>query len=183
MNILNDEWEKAGSSLENFERILKELEENTEVLRIPSKNIQVLSNLTDEVYYKIKSTLEECNFDIPKIRLKGLLNVAKDVELDKNTHTLFYIENEGYFFLSNNLTTLGNRTGIGDAMNRPSLERDLHVHRILNKSNGNVNLVVRKQGKVRKIEAVMSGNYAYISQDIIPACIRGIESDLGSVSG
>ena len=182
MNILNDSWEVTGKSIENFILTLKELEENTEVLRVPSRDITVLSNIIDDVYYKICSTLEECNFNLPKVKLRGILDVALQHELEKNTHTLFNIKDYGYFFLSNNLSTLGSRTGIGEAIGNPSLERDLHIFRLLNKTKSDVTLVIRKQGAVKKIEAVMSKGYGYISQDIIPSLIKEIEVDLGTVS-
>lgn len=189
---LLDNWCETGTDIESFEAAVKEMSKSTYVNIVRSCDLKLLSQAespvptTLNVFMLDPQNLWEVGVtgDLSVKRAKIRREVFKDnnaeellKEYEDNTKLLIQSDGKIYFTSANLSPTLGLRAQMGgEAMLKPSLERDIHVANQLNNTD-EVSLIVRKAGNVRKIFAALSGKYTYEPQTLMCETLDRVTKD------
>jgi hypothetical protein len=196
--MLLNNFAAKGTDVSEFHTKLKELADMTTTVVVSAKELALLSQkeATDTTnlwfYHLVPDDIWQYNsagvpyLKVRKISRDALVKMGASELLAEyeNDTSLMMMINEHLYFTSDTLPlTLSMRSGVaGPDSYIPSVERDIHFAKGLNKDEG-VTAVIRYVGGLRKIIATLTSKYTYEPQTMLTDIYNTIVKDgtLGKV--
>lgn len=185
---LTDKRIWSGNNLDDLKTLLEEIDQHTELYRVSSVDVELLSLKKGFVTTSGKPIFKRYN------PIHGeQLEIALPLETEENKERLLPLVKElkqnrlmlrcgdnKYFTAESLIPTMTMRIGSGGAnAKRPSFKRDAYFAELLGVAEQDVQLLIRRVDDVKKIFAMYSNRYTLVPQTVILDIINQIEHGLG----
>lgn len=185
---LTDKRIWSGNNLDDLKTLLEEIDQHTELYRVSSVDVELLSlkkgfvTTSGKPIFKRYNPIhgEQLEIALPletEENKERLLPLVK--ELKQNRLMLRYGDDR-YFTADSLIPTMTMRIGSGGSnAKRPSFKRDAYFAELLGVAEQDVQLLIRRAEDVKKIFAMHSNRYTLVPQTVILDIINQIEHGLG----
>lgn len=188
-NVLLEDYTASGNDFESLKEAIKNMNGITKFLRVPSREMNILSlkGVDDSrfCWYHIytENFTDERRPVIPRLSNMGFAQMAGKGVTDellkeiKDNAFMFEINGQCYPVSPKVFSTMDQLGMAGSFLDTPSYERDMMVGRQLSNIGRECTAVVREIGKVRKMFALLGPRYAHFDQMTLFDIIKRINAD------